>query len=72
MSCVTKTKRPELESLTWQVWDVMTGQCLHVLDGHFHQIYSIALQWEAPEGQPPRIVTGSLDASVRVWHAVTG
>lgn len=50
----------------------MTGRLIHTLVGHFHHIYSVIFQWDSPEGQPARIVTGSLDASVRVWDAITG
>ena len=56
-------------SLTYLVrgklWDVDTGQCLHVLRGHMHQIYSVAFDGV-------RIASGGLDTTVRVWDAVTG
>lgn len=48
-----------------QVWNVDTGDCIHVLHGHYHQIYSCAFDGE-------RIITGSLDSTVRIWSAATG
>lgn len=48
-----------------QVWDVDTGVCIHVLRGHFHQIYSVAFDGV-------RIASGGLDTTVRVWDAETG
>lgn len=48
-----------------QLWDVDTGECLHVLRGHYHQIYAVAFDGE-------KVVTGSLDSTVRVWSAATG
>ena len=49
----------------FQVWDVDTGECLHVLRGHFHQLYSVAYDGV-------RIASGGLDTTVRVWNAETG
>lgn len=57
--------RHEVFQLTKQVWNVDTGDCIHVLHGHYHQIYSCAFDGE-------RIITGSLDSTVRVWSAATG
>ncbi len=48
-----------------QLWNVDTGECLHVLRGHTSKIYSVAF-----DGQ--RVVTGSLDSTVRVWSAENG
>ncbi len=50
---------------TAKIWSISEGRCLHTLSGHFSQIYAIAF-----DGQ--RVVTGSLDTSVRVWDAHTG
>lgn len=48
-----------------QLWDVDTGECLHVFRGHVHQIYAVAFDGI-------RVVTGSLDSTVRIWSATTG
>lgn len=48
-----------------QLWDIDTGACLHVLRGHFSQIYSVAFDGV-------RIASGGLDTCVRIWDAETG
>jgi len=48
-----------------QLWDVDTGECLHVFRGHIGEIYSVAFDGA-------RVITGSLDSTVRVWDAETG
>ena len=48
-----------------QLWDVDSGECLHVFRGHTSKIYSVAFDGE-------RVVTGSLDSTVRVWSAHDG
>lgn len=48
-----------------QVWDVDTGECLHVLVGHEQEIYSVAFDGV-------RVVSGGMDTTVRVWDALSG
>jgi F-box and WD-40 domain protein CDC4 len=48
-----------------KLWNVDTGECLHVMRGHFHQIYSVAFDGV-------HIASGGLDTTVRVWNAKTG
>ena len=49
------------------LWDVQTGQCLRVLEGHGDEISDVAITadgaWAA---------TGSADGSVRLWDVSTG
>lgn len=48
-----------------RVWDIHTGQCLHVLKGHTGTLYDISYDGS-------RIVTGSLDSTIRVWDPHSG
>ena len=50
-----------------RVWDAVTGVEQLVLDGHNGSVRSVG--WSS-DGS--RIVSGSMDGSVRVWDAVTG
>ncbi|CAH1270479.1 NWD2 [Branchiostoma lanceolatum] len=53
-----------------QVWDLMTGACRHVLDGHTHPVDTLQL---AAEGR--RCLTfdpSHHDVSIRVWDIVEG
>lgn len=47
------------------MWNIDTGECLHVLIGHYHQVYTVAFDGI-------RVVSGGLDTTVRVWDAETG
>src|SRR5260221_5411943 len=51
--------------LSLQLWNVDTGECIRVLRGHHHQIYSVAFDGKF-------IATGSLDSTVRLWDFDSG
>jgi WD40 repeat protein len=50
-----------------RVWDALTGEQKHVLNGHTESVNSVAFS-----GDGSCIVSGSDDRSVRVWDALTG
>ncbi|KAE9395765.1 YVTN repeat-like/Quino protein amine dehydrogenase [Gymnopus androsaceus JB14] len=52
---------------TVRVWNMDTGEELHVLPGHTHYIRSVAF---SPDNT--KIVSGSNDGTARVWNAITG
>jgi WD40 repeat protein/DNA-binding SARP family transcriptional activator len=52
---------------TVPVWDVATGELLLVLTGHRDEVGEVAF---SPDGS--RLVTGSRDATARVWDATSG
>ena len=49
------------------VWDAVSGECVLVLCGHTDGVWSVSFS-----GDGKRIVSGSLDRTVRVWDAVSG
>ncbi len=49
-----------------RVWDVATGACELVLEGHTNWVVSVSI---LPDG---RILSGSWDDTLRVWDAATG
>jgi WD40 repeat protein len=49
------------------VWDVETGEEVLMLSGHAGRVTALGF---SPDGR--RIITSSLDGSVKVWHARTG
>lgn len=52
---------------TARVWDLTTGECLHVLNGHTDRIYSCVY-----DVVRNRAYTGSADNTVRIWDLSTG
>jgi WD40 repeat protein len=55
------------EGNTLRVWDLETGTCLHVLEGHSSQVSSVSI---TPDGR--RAVSGSYDNKLRVWDLESG
>lgn len=54
-----------LANICSKIWNIDTGECLQVLRGHLHQIYSVAFDGA-------HIASGGLDTTVRVWNPNTG
>ena len=52
---------------TVRLWDVETGHCLRVLEGHTSNVYGVA--WSADRR---RALSGSGDKTVRLWDVETG
>jgi small GTP-binding protein len=50
-----------------RLWEVATGQCLRVLEGHTNAVWRVAF---SPDGQ--WALSGSHDGSVRLWAVATG
>ena len=55
------------EDNTVRLWEVETGRCLRVLEGHSGSVLSVA--W-SPDGR--RALSGSEDNTVRLWDIETG
>jgi WD40 repeat protein len=55
------------EDQTIRLWDLKTGQCMRVLQGHTSWIWSVAF---SPSGQ--KLASGSEDQTVRLWDVQTG
>ena len=47
---------------TVRIWDVETGQCRQVLEGHENQIFNCAFNYEGTT-----IITASQDNTCRIW-----
>ncbi|KAJ7077606.1 WD40-repeat-containing domain protein [Mycena epipterygia] len=54
-------------SRTVHIWEVLTGQELHRLDGHSDTVWSASFSHDGL-----RVVTGSIDNTVRIWEVSTG
>jgi hypothetical protein len=50
---------------TVKVWDVVTGECIHTLEGHVSLVGLVAIS-------PSYLVSAAADASLKVWDADTG
>ncbi|KAF8304994.1 WD40 repeat-like protein [Clavulina sp. PMI_390] len=52
---------------TVRVWDIITGECIHVLTGHTQKVYSVVLDHSRQQ-----VCSGSMDGTVRIWSITTG
>jgi WD40 repeat protein len=50
---------------TVRVWQVSTGQCLHVLRGHTEWVFSVALL-------PNKVIVSSASGEIKVWDGEQG
>lgn len=53
--------------MTLRLWDLDSGQCLRVLEGHTNPVTAVAL---TPDGR--RTVSGSEDRTLRLWDLNSG
>ncbi|KAI9256182.1 WD40-repeat-containing domain protein [Sporodiniella umbellata] len=49
------------------IWDMRTGQPIHMMEGHTQKVYSVVIDVERN-----RCMSGSMDSSVRIWDMETG
>ncbi|MFB2894540.1 NB-ARC domain-containing protein [Aerosakkonemataceae cyanobacterium BLCC-F50] len=52
---------------TVRVWNVKTGECLQVMEGHANWVRSVAF---SPDGQT--VASGSEDHTIKLWNVHTG
>ncbi|GAA5900197.1 F-box/WD repeat-containing protein [Sporobolomyces salmoneus] len=50
-----------------RVWDLLTGECQHVLEGHSLKVYSVVLDHHRKQ-----CASGSMDGTVKIWSTETG
>jgi len=55
------------KDLTVRLWDIATGETLHIFKGHSNYITSVAY---SPDGR--YVISGSWDHSVKVWDINSG
>ncbi|HWA24586.1 MAG TPA: TIR domain-containing protein [Lacunisphaera sp.] len=55
------------DDMTVRLWNVETGRCLRVLEGHKNSVWSVA--WS---GDQRRALSGGMDNTVRLWDVETG
>jgi WD40 repeat protein len=51
---------------TVRLWDISTGKCLRILQGHTHWVWSIAF---SPDGRI--LASGSRDRTIKLWEVST-
>lgn len=52
---------------TIKIWDLETGACTRIFEGHTERVYSLALMAEEK-----RLISGSGDNTVKIWDMDTG
>lgn len=52
---------------TLRVWDLLTGECKFLLQGHTGKVYSVIV-----DDSRNRCASGSLDGTVRIWSLANG
>ncbi len=58
---------PLFEQSTLRLWDIKTGSCLQVLEGHTEEIFDVT--WSVDQR---RALSGSADNTLRLWDMETG
>ena len=53
-------------TLTSQVWDFQTKQCVQTMEGHTHNVATVCCHPELPI-----IMSGSEDGTLKIWYATT-
>ena len=51
-----------------RVWEVASGRCVHVLEGHDGYVLSVCTL----DGGGVKLASGSRDKTVRIWSTLTG
>lgn len=54
-----------------KVWRLDTGECLYTLRGHSDAVTSLTLTTVGSDGSGRRIISGSLDRTIKVWSLDT-
>ena len=52
---------------TVRIWDLESGVCLNVLEGHTNYVWGVALMLDGHKG-----ISGSEDNTVRIWDLESG
>ena len=64
--CPTDARSPPLDDHTLRLWDLASGQCLRVLEGHSWPVTHVAA---LPDG---RAISASCDNTLRLWDLASG
>ena len=55
-----------------QVWDYVDGTCIQNLQGHTREVTCLCPLPTYDDVLPPRLISGSADASVKIWDVELG